>query len=160
MLDLDEMDWSLLRHLQRNGRITNRDLASAVGLSPSSCHGRVKRLEGVGAIEGYRAILDWRLLGQGFDAWAEIVVRPPSLERVEAFATFLAEAPAVASAQRLAQPNAFLIHVLAHSAESWRQFLNAAERAGFAIEVARFNLALGCVKAASTAGPPLLRSVA
>ena len=52
-LKLDRIDIRILAHLQANGRITNVDLADAVGLSPSPCLIRVKRLEKAGFIAGY-----------------------------------------------------------------------------------------------------------
>jgi len=153
---LDDTDWALLRQLQRDARITNKQLATSIGLSASACHACLRKLESGGVIEAYRAILNWRLVGASFDAWAEIVVAAGG---AATFAAFLADAPAIQSAQRLAQPNAFLVHVVANSSDAWREFLIAAERTGFGLEVARFNLALDCVKAPSV-GPPRLRVVA
>ena len=54
---LDRLDLRILAQLQKNGRITNVDLADAVGLSPSPCLIRVKRLEQAGYISGYSAQL-------------------------------------------------------------------------------------------------------
>jgi DNA-binding Lrp family transcriptional regulator len=66
MLDLpklDRIDLRILAHLQRSGRTTNVDLADAVGLSPSPCLLRVKRLEKAGYISGYGARLTLEKLG-------------------------------------------------------------------------------------------------
>jgi DNA-binding Lrp family transcriptional regulator len=62
-LKLDRIDVRILSHLQRNGRITNVDLADAVGLSPSPCLIRVKRLEKAGFIIGYGAQLQLEKMG-------------------------------------------------------------------------------------------------
>jgi len=62
-LKLDRLDIRILSHLQRNGRITNVDLADAVGLSASPCLIRVKRLEKAGYITGYGAQLQLEKLG-------------------------------------------------------------------------------------------------
>jgi DNA-binding Lrp family transcriptional regulator len=62
-LKLDRIDIRILSHLQRNGRITNVDLADAVGLSPSPCLIRVKRLEKAGFINGYGAYVQLEKLG-------------------------------------------------------------------------------------------------
>jgi DNA-binding Lrp family transcriptional regulator len=59
---LDRIDLKILAELQKNGRITNVDLAEAVGLSPSPCLTRVKRLEQAGYITGYGAQLQLRKL--------------------------------------------------------------------------------------------------
>jgi DNA-binding Lrp family transcriptional regulator len=61
---LDRIDLKILAELQRNGRVTNVDLADAVGLSPSPCLTRVKRLEQAGYIAGYGAQLQLRKLGE------------------------------------------------------------------------------------------------
>ncbi|MEP7070101.1 MAG: winged helix-turn-helix transcriptional regulator, partial [Usitatibacter sp.] len=60
---LDRIDINILAHLQRNGRITNVELAEAVSLSPSPCLIRVKRLEKAGYIVGYNAHIDIAKLG-------------------------------------------------------------------------------------------------
>lgn len=60
---LDRIDLKILAELQRNGRVTNVDLADIVGLSPSPCLTRVKRLEQAGYIAGYGAQLQLRKLG-------------------------------------------------------------------------------------------------
>jgi DNA-binding Lrp family transcriptional regulator len=62
-LKLDRIDIRILSHLQRNGRVTNVDLADAVGLSPSPCLIRVKRLEKAGFITGYGAYVQLEKLG-------------------------------------------------------------------------------------------------
>jgi len=62
-LKLDRIDIRILSHLQRNGRVTNVDLADAVGLSPSPCLIRVKRLEKAGYVSGYGAHVDLEKLG-------------------------------------------------------------------------------------------------
>ena len=62
-LKLDRIDIRILSHLQRNGRVTNVDLADAVGLSPSPCLIRVKRLEKAGFITGYGAHIQLEKLG-------------------------------------------------------------------------------------------------
>jgi DNA-binding Lrp family transcriptional regulator len=63
MLRLDRIDIRILSHLQRNGRATNVDLADTVGLSPSPCLIRVKRLEKAGYVTGYGAHVQLEKLG-------------------------------------------------------------------------------------------------
>ncbi len=62
-LKLDRIDIRILSHLQRNGRVTNVDLADAIGLSPSPCLIRVKRLEKAGFITGYGTHIQLEKLG-------------------------------------------------------------------------------------------------
>src|SRR3546814_15292305 len=69
---LDEFDRRILATLQADGRLSNVELADRVGLSPSPCLRRVKRLEQEGYIRGYRAILDRGRLGLGLTVYLEI----------------------------------------------------------------------------------------
>lgn len=69
---LDRIDRAILRALQENGRISYVDLASGVGLSPSPCLERVRRLEREGYIRGYSAVLDPHRLGAGLLVFVEI----------------------------------------------------------------------------------------
>jgi len=62
-MELDRYDREILAILQRDGRISNQDLADRIGLSPSPCLRRVRVLEESGLITGYRALLDARKLG-------------------------------------------------------------------------------------------------
>ncbi len=71
---LDRIDLRILAELQKNGRITNVDLADAVGLSPSPCLTRVKRLETAGYITGYGAQLQLRKLGDILLVFTEVTL--------------------------------------------------------------------------------------
>ena len=55
---MDEVDRAILAVLEKHGRISNAELADRVGLSPSPCLRRVRRLEETGVISGYRAVID------------------------------------------------------------------------------------------------------
>lgn len=62
-MKLDHIDHKILRHLQENARITNADLADRVGLSPTPCLRRLRRLETDGVIKGYHTEIDREALG-------------------------------------------------------------------------------------------------
>src|SRR5680860_287361 len=61
---MDEVDRSILAVLDTDGRISNAELAERVGLSPSPCLRRVRRLERTGVIRGYRAVIDPAAIGR------------------------------------------------------------------------------------------------
>uniref|UniRef100_UPI003F497784 Lrp/AsnC family transcriptional regulator n=1 Tax=Cupriavidus yeoncheonensis TaxID=1462994 RepID=UPI003F497784 len=71
---LDRLDLRILAHLQKNGRMTNVDLADAVGLSASPCLLRVKRLEQAGYINGYSAQICMDKLGDVLTVFTEITL--------------------------------------------------------------------------------------
>ena len=71
---LDRIDINILAQLQRNGRITNIELAKNVALSPSPCLLRVKRLEEAGYITSYNARIDLSKLGETITVFTEVTL--------------------------------------------------------------------------------------
>jgi DNA-binding Lrp family transcriptional regulator len=72
MVEMDRINERILRVLERDGRISNIELAEKVGLSPSACLRRVQELERTGVIQGYRAVLNRAALGRGFLAYVAV----------------------------------------------------------------------------------------
>jgi DNA-binding Lrp family transcriptional regulator len=72
---LDRIDLKILAQLQKSGRITNVELADAVGLSPSPCLTRVKRLEQAGYITGYGAQINLHKLGEFLTVFTEVTLQ-------------------------------------------------------------------------------------
>ncbi|MFD6433385.1 Lrp/AsnC family transcriptional regulator [Streptomyces venezuelae] len=97
---MDEIDRSILRELQNDGRLTNQELAARVGLSASPCMRRVRQLELDGVIQGYRAVVAPEAVGRGFEVLVSIEVRRDR-ETVEAFEAALQDIPDVIEAYRL-----------------------------------------------------------
>lgn len=91
-IKLDRIDINILAHLQKNGRITNVELAEAVALSPSPCLIRVKRLEKAGYIIGYNAHVEVAKLGETVTVFTQITL---SDHHMEDFARFEAGLKAV-----------------------------------------------------------------
>src|SRR5260221_11737995 len=73
-IDLDAIDRRILTELQADARLTNVELADRVGLSPSPCIRRLKRLEQDGVIEGYRATIDRAKVGLGLTLYVGVKV--------------------------------------------------------------------------------------
>ena len=88
---LDRIDLRILAQLQKNGRITNVDLADAVALSPSPCLIRVKRLEKAGYISGYGAHLRLEKLGDTLTVFTEITLNDHHREDFVRFETAIRE---------------------------------------------------------------------
>src|SRR5690606_21084432 len=70
--ELDRTDWRILAELQRDGRLTNQELAERVALSPSPCLRRVRRLEERGVIRQYVAVVDAEKVGLGLLAYVSV----------------------------------------------------------------------------------------
>ena len=83
--ELDDLDAAILRHLERHGRATNYEVGEAVGLSASAASRRILALESAGAIRGYRALVDDRLLGKRMTVYIRVTLERQSagvLERI------------------------------------------------------------------------------
>lgn len=72
---LDRIDVKILSELQKNGRITNVELAELVNLSPSPCLMRVKKLQAAGYITGYSARIDIAKLGETLTVFTEVTLK-------------------------------------------------------------------------------------
>ena len=84
-MSLDRYDRTILQALQRNGRLSNRELAEQVGLSAAPCWRRVKRLEEEGYIQDYIAQLNPKTLGLQVAAFAEVSLDNHHTETLDAF---------------------------------------------------------------------------
>jgi DNA-binding Lrp family transcriptional regulator len=83
--DLDELDAAILGFLERNGRATNFEVGEAVGLSASAASRRIQALENAGAIRGYRAQIDDRLLGKRMTVYIRVTLERQSAPVLSAF---------------------------------------------------------------------------
>ena len=95
IMKLDRYDRRILEALQRDGRISNQDLADRIGLSPSPCLRRVRALEECGLITGYRALLDARKLDLTLLALIHISMDRHTPERFARFDAVVRELPEV-----------------------------------------------------------------
>jgi DNA-binding Lrp family transcriptional regulator len=111
MTELDALDLALLRELQDDARQTNRDLAAAVHVSPSTSSERVRALRASGVVRGYHAAVDLPALGRRVQALTAVTIRPPSRENIEAFRDWAADLPEIVGVFVVAGGDDFLLHV-------------------------------------------------
>lgn len=111
MIDIDALDHSILNLLQADGRLTNADLAETIGLSPSACHRRVRRLESDGIIERYAAVLNRKLVGRGVSVFVEISLESQREDLLDSFEAAVAQIPHVMSCHLMAGNADYLVHV-------------------------------------------------
>lgn len=117
---LDRIDRALLGALAKNARASNKELAAMVGLAPSSCLERVRRLVREGVIRGFAADIDPVALGYELEAMMAIRLRQHTREQFEAFRRYSLTLPEVVAVYHMAGENDFLLHVLAHDAQHLR----------------------------------------
>jgi Lrp/AsnC family leucine-responsive transcriptional regulator len=94
-MNIDGYDKRILELLQEDGRLSNQDLADRIGLSPSPCLRRVRRLEQAGLISAYCALLNARALGLKLMAFIHISMDRHTPERFENFERHVAQFPEV-----------------------------------------------------------------
>ncbi len=111
MTKIDATNARILRELQRDGRISNLDLADRVGLSPSACLRRVQELERSGVIRGYRAVLDLTQMGIGFVAYVTVGLNTHTKAAQEAFERAAALAPQVRECHNITGTVEYLLRV-------------------------------------------------
>lgn len=117
MPNFDALDTALLRLLQDDARRTNRDLAAAVHVAPSTCLERVRGLRERGVITGYRAEVDLAAMGRPVQAMIAVRIRPPSRAVIEGFRRFVCGLPEVLSVFVCSGENDFLMHVAVRDVE-------------------------------------------
>jgi len=120
MRPLDRIDRALVGALAKNARLSNKELAARVGLAPSSCLERVRRLVREGAIRGFVADVDPAALGFSMEAMIAVRLRQHSREQYEAFRQHALTLPEVVAVYHMAGENDFLVHVLARDAQHLR----------------------------------------
>ena len=98
---MDTLDRAIVAELQRDGRLSNLELASRVGLTPAPCLRRVRRLEEDGVITGYTAVIDQDSIGRGFEVIIHADLVAKDLATVEAFEDRVAAMSEVAELRRM-----------------------------------------------------------
>jgi Lrp/AsnC family leucine-responsive transcriptional regulator len=121
---IDEIDRKLLDLLQTNARLSNAEMADAVGLTVSSVHERVKKLERKGVIKGYVAVLDPEKLGKPLLAFLRLTVS--SHESVKTSIRELCESdPDILECHNVAGEDCFILKVRAEGPKQLERLLSA-----------------------------------
>ena len=119
---LDRTDFEILRQLQNNARISNKELARRVGLAPSTTLVRTRQLERAGIIRGYRAEVDMSAVGMGLQAMIAVRLRQHTAADVAAFRDYVLELPEVLRLYHVAGADDFLVHVGLQDSNALRDF--------------------------------------
>ncbi|MGI5200906.1 Lrp/AsnC family transcriptional regulator [Spirillospora sp. CA-108201] len=120
---MDAVDQAILRRLQRDGRQTNRELAEAVGIAPSTALERTRALRSRGVITGFHAAADLERLGRGVQALISIRIRPQSREAIESARDSMASMPETVAVFVVTGNEDLLVHVAVPSTAYLRDFV-------------------------------------
>lgn len=121
--ELDQTDLVILYTLQSDGRISNVDLATRIGLSPSTTLERVRRLERTGVIRGYAARIDPRALDHEVAVFVQVTMREHDESSIRRFEDAIARHPNVLECHHVAGDYDFLLKVMARNVDELRRML-------------------------------------
>ncbi len=120
---LDEIDLQILRILQRNAKLTTKELADAVHLSPTPVFERQKRLERHGYIQKYVAVLDPEKLDQSLLVFCKVKLKQINHELADAFARRIQRIPEVSECYNTSGQYDYLLKVRAANMRQYQQFV-------------------------------------
>jgi Lrp/AsnC family leucine-responsive transcriptional regulator len=149
--DLDPIDRRIVAELQYDGRLTNVDLADKIGLSPSPCLRRVKRLEQEGYIEGYRAALRRDRVGLRFSVFVAVKIDGHANERAVGFEKAVVAMPEVVACHLVSGEADYFLEVVVPDIDDYQRFLVGKLLNLPIVREVRSNIAIQTLKA----GAPL-----
>ncbi|MFF5986150.1 Lrp/AsnC family transcriptional regulator [Prauserella flavalba] len=123
---MDQLDRKIIAELRNNGRATYAELGRTVGLSASSVHERVGKLEAAGVITGYHAVVDPRRVGLGVTAL--VGIQPTDTASDDEVAVALGELPEVESCYAVAGDEAFVVKVRVETVDELERTLGRLRR--------------------------------
>jgi Lrp/AsnC family transcriptional regulator, leucine-responsive regulatory protein len=150
-LVLDAKDRRIIAELQADARLSKVELADTVGLSPSPCLRRVKRLERQGYIEGYRAALRRDRVGLGFSVFVSVKIDGHANERALKFEEAINAMPEVIACHLVSGEADYFLEVVVPDLEFYQRFLVGKLLSMPIVREVRSNIAIQTLKA----GAPL-----
>lgn len=121
--EIDELDRKILAELARDGRVSVTELGKRVNLSRTPCQARMKRLEELGYILGYRAMVDPNRLGRSHIAFVEVRLSDTRKAALDAFNKAVRKLPEVEQAHMIASSFDYLLKVRTTDIAAYREVL-------------------------------------
>lgn len=151
---MDEIDYRILRELQFNARITNKELSERVGLSTTPCWNRLRNLETSGIIQKYVAIYDQKALGIPDTVIVHIILDRHDDDVLKKFEQALAKLPEVVEAYLTTGDYDYFIKVNVAGTEGYEKFLREKLYKIPGIRHSRTSFTLRCLKQTFSAQLP------
>ncbi|MEO1039221.1 MAG: Lrp/AsnC family transcriptional regulator [Pseudomonadota bacterium] len=117
----DEIDAAILALLQKEGRLTNAELAERVGLSASACHRRVRALEAAGVIDRYVALLNADAVGRGLVVFVLVTLENQRRATLQSFETAVAEIEEVMDCHLTTGAEDYLLRLMVRDARDYER---------------------------------------
>lgn len=122
-MELNRTDYRILHHLQNNARMSNVDLAEAIGLSPAPCLRRVKALEAAGVIKCYAGIVDAGAVGLPISIFINISLERQERSHLEDFEASIRSNPEVMECYLMTGSSDYLLRIVVPDLQSFERFL-------------------------------------
>ena len=144
---LDSIDRNILVVLQKDGRLSNTQLAERVGLTPAPCLRRVRALEEAGVIQKYAALVDSHALALGVTVFAQVTLD----KQLEVFEQSVGKWPEVMDCYLMTGDSDYLLRIVLPDVEAYERFLNealtqvpgvASIKSSFALRQVKYSTAL------------------
>ena len=148
---LDSIDRNILVVLQKDGRLSNTQLAERVGLTPAPCLRRVRALEEAGVIQTYAALVDSRALALGVTVFAQVTLDKQVKDQLEIFEQSVGKWPEVMDCYLMTGDSDYLLRIVLPDVEAYERFLNealtqvpgvASIKSSFALRQVKYSTAL------------------
>jgi Lrp/AsnC family leucine-responsive transcriptional regulator len=120
---LDKIDLRILHHMQEDARLTNVELAERVGLSPSPCLRRLRRLEDDGVIHGYMTFVDQTKVGLPVSVFVSVALKEQSEAAIEEFEAAVAALPEVMECYLMTGTSDYHLRVVTRDLADYERFL-------------------------------------
>lgn len=143
---MDNLDKKILNTLQKDGRITNQNLADTVGISPAACWRRTKAMEKNGLIKKYMALVDAKLAGHGLCVFVNISLTRHSKANAEEFSKAAQMRAEVQECYAVTGDADFMLRVMVPDIEAYDKFLEEFLFTLEGISQVRSNFALREIK--------------
>ncbi len=124
MVGIDDQDRRILAELQADSSLSIAEISHRVGLSPSPCWRRIKRLREEGVIRGQVALLDPKAVGLNVTVYATVALANHAEANVAAFDRFVQDAPEVSECLAVTGERDYILRIVVPSIEAYEQFLS------------------------------------
>jgi DNA-binding Lrp family transcriptional regulator len=123
-IDLDRTDFAILRLLMKDAWLSNKQIAAAVGLAPSSCHERIKSLRTRGVLLGAHAVVNLQAIGFALEAVLFVQLGKLESEVVDGFLDATAAVPEVRGVYLISGRSDLVVHVIVRDMEHLKEIIS------------------------------------
>lgn len=123
MFALDSIDQQIITLLQSNGKMNNKEVANKIGLSITPTFERIKRLERIGVIQGYAALINRKAIGKDLKVVCQVSLKSHEKDGIDVFENAIKELSEVSHAYHVAGATDYMLTIEVANMEVYQDFL-------------------------------------